>query len=257
MYHFKTNMAGLKAAAAAAALGFVALGAAPASADIQLVHTQLADEYATLTDTGPNPDVTMRVYNSPVTFTAYDTSDPSKTPFSFLAFCVDVYHDMFVGDLNTSAVPVGYTYHIENLTTDSSASTTAGQAGVALDVLQLNKINALLNFATMQVAMNPFNLQSRLATVQSAIWKIENGPRWTLSDYSDPFVTANVDSYVTLAGTAAMPVGRMQTIFANDFAHQAFAMSVAVPEPASWSLMILGFGCIGAALRRRRSAVLA
>ena len=27
-----------------------------------------------------------------------------------------------------------------------------------------------------------------------------------------------------------------------------------VPEPASWAMMILGFGCIGAMVRRRRGA---
>ena len=32
------------------------------------------------------------------------------------------------------------------------------------------------------------------------------------------------------------------------------AFGAAVPEPASWALMILGFGAIGATLRRRRSA---
>jgi hypothetical protein len=31
----------------------------------------------------------------------------------------------------------------------------------------------------------------------------------------------------------------------------------AVPEPASWSLMIMGFAGMGAALRRRRTAVAA
>ncbi|MCS6986475.1 MAG: PEPxxWA-CTERM sorting domain-containing protein [Sphingomonadaceae bacterium] len=31
----------------------------------------------------------------------------------------------------------------------------------------------------------------------------------------------------------------------------------AVPEPATWGLMIAGFGLVGAALRRRRATVLA
>ena len=34
-------------------------------------------------------------------------------------------------------------------------------------------------------------------------------------------------------------------------------MAMAVPEPASWALMIVGFGLAGAALRRRRAAVAA
>jgi hypothetical protein len=37
----------------------------------------------------------------------------------------------------------------------------------------------------------------------------------------------------------------------------AFSLTRAVPEPASWALMIAGFGMTGAALRRRRAAVVA
>lgn len=36
-----------------------------------------------------------------------------------------------------------------------------------------------------------------------------------------------------------------------------FASAAAVPEPASWALMILGFGGMGAMIRRRRTAMLA
>ena len=31
--------------------------------------------------------------------------------------------------------------------------------------------------------------------------------------------------------------------------------AAAVPEPAAWTMMLVGFGCIGAAVRRRLSAV--
>jgi PEP-CTERM motif len=32
-----------------------------------------------------------------------------------------------------------------------------------------------------------------------------------------------------------------------------FTATAAVPEPATWMMMILGFGFVGAAVRRRRS----
>lgn len=37
----------------------------------------------------------------------------------------------------------------------------------------------------------------------------------------------------------------------------AMAANAGVPEPATWALMIMGFGGAGAALRRRRVAVAA
>jgi hypothetical protein len=51
---------------------------------------------------------------------------------------------------------------------------------------------------------------------------------YTLTDYSDESI-----SYNLTIGSAALP---------------------AVPEPASWALMILGFGAVGSAMRYRRSA---
>jgi len=36
-----------------------------------------------------------------------------------------------------------------------------------------------------------------------------------------------------------------------------FAVSGGVPEPATWALMLLGFGAIGTAMRRRRAATVA
>ena len=44
----------------------------------------------------------------------------------------------------------------------------------------------------------------------------------------------------------------------NGLAYDRFTFEVAnVPEPASWALMIAGFGLTGAAMRRRRAAVVA
>ena len=36
---------------------------------------------------------------------------------------------------------------------------------------------------------------------------------------------------------------------------RAAGFGVAVPEPATWALMIMGFGLAGAGLRRRRTAI--
>jgi hypothetical protein len=43
----------------------------------------------------------------------------------------------------------------------------------------------------------------------------------------------------------------------NSFEVDNFAISGAVPEPATWAMMIMGFGLAGAAMRTRRSAVVA
>lgn len=52
------------------------------------------------------------------------------------------------------------------------------------------------------------------------------------------------------------PILKCGAVFALGLASPAFAQSVdgigAVPEPASWAMMLIGFGSIGIALRRRR-----
>lgn len=67
--------------------------------------------------------------------------------------------------------------------------------------------------------------------------------------------------FVTLSGNFALPTAgllRLQidsgTNFpgGNDFAIDNISVS-AVPEPAGWAMMILGFGGLGASLRRRRA----
>ena len=43
-------------------------------------------------------------------------------------------------------------------------------------------------------------------------------------------------------------------VTAADFAVDRVYVTAAVPEPGTWALMLIGFGAIGASLRRRRSA---
>ena len=60
-------------------------------------------------------------------------------------------------------------------------------------------------------------------------------------------------SYLTaIDGTGARAVG----LFAlNNDGRQDMLVQTAIPEPATWALMIGGFGLAGVALRRRRSAI--
>jgi hypothetical protein len=42
----------------------------------------------------------------------------------------------------------------------------------------------------------------------------------------------------------------------GDEEHGLFGELVAVPEPSTWAMMLLGFGAAGVALRRRRKTTL-
>jgi len=223
------------ALAATAAISF----AAPANA-LQLLSATM-DTSNTANISGPG--LNENAYIGPITFTATD----GGPAFNFLAYCVDLYHNMFLGPLNGGA---GYAYHEEDLLTDSKTNTPVMQNGTALTQAQINKISSLVNFGAYLQETGASDLSHKLAGVQGAIWKVEN-PLFTIT--ASGAVQGYITAYAAGAAGPGMPVGMMHTIFANDFGHQAFAFAGGVPEPATWLMMIMGFGGIGAALRRRRA----
>uniref|UniRef100_UPI0035CA2869 PEPxxWA-CTERM sorting domain-containing protein n=1 Tax=uncultured Sphingomonas sp. TaxID=158754 RepID=UPI0035CA2869 len=60
-------------------------------------------------------------------------------------------------------------------------------------------------------------------------------------------------TYIFRTNATDFTTGTFGLINGSTFTGQAFAP--AVPEPATWGMMILGFGLIGGALRRRKSTV--
>jgi hypothetical protein len=187
---------------------------------------------------------TVNAYIGPVTFHAKD----GDTEFDFTAYCVDIFHDMYLGVLND---PNGYDYHYELLTKDSKANSATQQLGNALDNMQLEEIASLLNLSALITRANVFDLSHKRAGIQGAIWEIENpGITVTGSDEVNDYIT----HYKNHAKGDPLSADQIHAVFANDFGHQAFAYAGGVPEPATWTMMILGFGGVGAVLRRRRQA---
>ena len=59
-------------------------------------------------------------------------------------------------------------------------------------------------------------------------------------------------SFSTLAATGTFNVSSDYDISSISVSYQVDSPAVAVPEPATWALMISGFGMAGAMFRRRR-----
>ncbi len=237
--------------AAAVAVGALAVSA-PASALI--LKSAAMDTSNTALISGPGYS-TINAYIGPVTFTA-NSGGPNDPNFSLTAYCVDIYHDMFLGPLNGGN---GYAYHNEALTTDSKTSTPSGQNGAPLSAFQLREIKWLLDYSDFLDDSIATDISHKQAGIQGAIWEVEN---LNITVNGSVVVNHFINKYKADAAAVATkaPNGShaFGSIFADDYGHQAFAYGLGVPEPATWTMMILGFGGVGAVLRRRRqSAALA
>ncbi|KTT71398.1 PEPxxWA-CTERM sorting domain-containing protein [Sphingomonas endophytica] len=85
-----------------------------------------------------------------------------------------------------------------------------------------------------------------------------NGAAFAVADYrqTGTFALSGTGSFVTVyrAGDRSGGVSDSTRL---SFAPTALTVSGGVPEPATWAMTILGFGIVGAALRRRRVVVAA
>lgn len=181
--------------------------------------------------------------------------------FDFFTYCVDLSKYVSLGNVNYTSYSV--------MPISALSTITAAKAN-ALNAL-LTNTNPLLAAATGQNAINIS------AATQLAAWEImfETKPSWSVSNMSSAFyvttpgssATANTqalksakslaNSYLNNIKTNNWTVNnsyQLQLLYSPSQQTQVF-LTPSVPEPATWAMMMIGFGAIGGALRhRRRSA---
>jgi hypothetical protein len=269
VFEAKTNagrlapiMGALRALAPAAALAFGAMAAPSAQADVYVFQNGSMDHPRTLSISG----IGTGIRATPVQFDGYIDDEPDRPFTNLVAFCVDVYHSISLGNYDPDLT---YTDTIP-LTHDSNPYSPQ-----PLTTAEIVQIGRLVNYGTnvfynAPVATSTQRTQrwDRLAAVQGAIWQVASGRNVTSSTGSintliDNLAGANYTDYFS---PAYGPVNRRITFLTpsrdspygrKEYPHrkltQAFAITNAVPEPATWLLMIGGFAIAGGALRRARS----
>jgi hypothetical protein len=201
-------------------------------------------------------------YIGPVKFRTYEGTGATPAtgalsgPFDLVGFCVDIFHDIGLGTLN---LKYDDTY---DLTTNSKYKTATPFVGAtALSHDTIVQVGRLVNYGELLYAHGPNTADTvdRLAGLQGAIWQVIN-PGYSVvsgnaaldgytATYSGANYLANLTGYgpVHSGLTLLTETGK----YGTNAAHQSFGFG-AVPEPATWSLMIAGFGMMGAMLRRSR-----
>jgi hypothetical protein len=253
VFQFDTKSAfkGLIVAGAAAA----ALFAIPAQAGTLTLNSATMNQSYTAQIQGPASPFTgggLNVYEGPITFNVTDATGTHN----ITAFCVDLFDDIGLGPFSP-----GLKYQTDTLTT--TRDTNGQHLGTVISATKLTQINKLLTLAS-GLELNMVANAANLAAIQGAIWEIEN-PGYNVTSHNG--LDAITDNYITQSAitdpamAGFLQTGVQTTIISaydsNGNYHQAFAFAVpgGVPEPATWAMMIMGFGGVGAMLRKRRSAV--
>lgn len=185
--------------------------------------------------------------------------DSNGASFSFDSFCVDIFDNL-----------------------SAPATFTVGSLSVlGLDTTQTGQLTKLLANVDGYIAAgaNATDKAERSAAAQMAVWEIVNENTSTLDvNGSDrrrgTFYVSGLDDPISgkSYNDAAVLLGNVQSggawadsagtqvalITANGNQTQIVyganaARVMAVPEPATWGMMVVGFGALGASLRRKRA----
>ncbi len=204
-------------------------------------------------------------YIAPIKFRTFEgtgatpQTGATSGPFDLIAFCVDIFHDIGLGNVN---LKYDDTY---DLTTNSKyLGNTLFTGATALSAQQRLQVGRLVNYGTLvfNQAPNSTDKTNRLAGLQGAIWQVINpgysvvsstaGVNAFTAAFTGPNYMANLTNYghVHSGITFITETGK----YGTRSAHQSFAVA-AVPEPATWAVMIVGFGMAGTMLRRRQRAL--
>jgi hypothetical protein len=260
---------GIKALAAAASLAVLTMASqAMASQEIKISDVEMDRKFEATIDSIPGYTGPVAVYSNGVNFTATFVTGGalgaagSNVPDLF-GFCIDVFHEIGLGTQTL--------YYDDNKGDPGALATDNGGHNLVAPVPQelTNLINLGYNIHENEVAAGVFDNTSemQIAAIQAAIWAIEV-PSVTVKVISANLGTTGPDSefdqyqayfnsYVD--GTYSLP-----TALSNDKVYtitsrqgtQNFAIGwpIAVPEPSTWAMMLLGFGGMGAVVRRQRKA---
>ena len=266
----------LRALGVAAATGMAALSLASQAAAAQQIHitdVEMDTKYWAHLSALPNFPGGVSAYSNGVQFTAtFVGNGPlglngAAVPDLF-GFCIDVFHEIGLGQQSL--------FYMDNkgdpnpLTIDyRTANGTALSAGQVTAMTNLIQTGFILH--QQENAANHDDTEMRIAAIQAAIWQVEvPQPGLTISVLSNNLTTGagsefeKYTNYYNQYRTGSYtPLGdandRVFTITSlNGTQNFAIGWQIpGVPEPDAWAMMLLGFGGLGAMMRRRRATATA
>ncbi len=215
----------------------LAAGAVPAAA-VQPVTITSAGIYNPGHVTATVGGVTKDEYAAALSF----TTAGSKGAADLLGFCVDLPHQIYVNVGSQLAETLHF--HVAPLTGDGF--------GNPLSDGQVRAITGLARLGFDIAKGVATDKATQLAAIQQAIWTVEYPTSTFAASGSNAAAQAGyAASFIAQAPTLK---GSVRFIASDDGTIQGQATNVGgVPEPASWALLLAGFGAVGGLARRRRA----
>jgi PEP-CTERM motif len=177
-------------------------------------------------------------------FNLTGTVTPGGAPVSLYTYCVDLGHSLIIPGV----------FDVASVTTRFSAATALNMTKLLANV---TPINADMS-AAVQLAM------WELAFDTSASKDVESGGtqgQFYVTAGSSTTARTLANGYLASLGVWSVPTGGTAYLLidpsdpsgrnANSNQIQIFYAVTAVPEAATWAMMIVGFGVVGASMRRR------
>ncbi|MFQ3664795.1 MAG: PEPxxWA-CTERM sorting domain-containing protein [Sphingomonadaceae bacterium] len=165
--------------------------------------------------------------------------DDNGNSFDVLAFCVDLLHQINLGNNTLANINPNLTY--------KRGKITSAPGGGNLTTAQVQQMMGLASLGFSLIRDGDPNLGVKIPAIQAAIWSIEYGKTATSTNVA---VQGWINSYIALAPSLT---GRASYIFSLDTPTRQGLFIPEVPEPATWAMLIAGFGMVGYAARRRRA----
>ena len=164
-------------------------------------------------------------------------------------WCVDLDHVVYIGNYDPPLV-----YQTGQVTTDSTGAQSG--TGNPLSPTISEEIQTLASIGA-GIANSASPDAEKLTAIQGAIWEIEYG-------FTSSQVTGTPQENSDIAGDVAYAVahpasGDANAIYPVGPDGQGFGytqgFATGVPEPTTWTMLILGFAHLGVSLRRRAAAL--
>ena len=204
---------------------------------------------------GGKPSATaLNVYAGRNHLTGYDSD--TLAAVSFDSYCIDIFNQL---KANNAEFELGafsladatkkadlYTLLLSSANDIANESNTTRKQRIAA-AIQLS-IWEIIN----EASGTPYSIGTGNFSVSSTYGSATNGTA------SNPSAFNLAQAYLDGLPTATIPAGnRLRTLEAvNPVSNQRQVFIAAVPEPATWSMLIMGFGIIGGAMRGRRRTTL-